>query len=82
MRILQIVLCILACLCVAAAAITGAFLQDLTIVLCLIGGAFLFGAGMFLVRRFLELRAERKARKNRRDFMDADPPQNQSGDGN
>lgn len=68
MRIVQIVSCILACLCVVAAAIVGAFLRDLVIVLCLLLAAVLCGVVMFFARA----RAKEREEQDRPDFMN--PP--------
>ena len=76
MRVLQIVFCILSCLCVLAAALVGAFLQDLTIVICCILGAVIFGGAMFFVRGQANARDEREAAERKPDFMD---PKNKDG---
>ena len=82
MRILQMIFCILACLCVLAAAILGAFLRDLAVVLGCAAGAVAFAAAMFAVKAIPERRREREARAMRRDFMDTpeDAARKQSAD--
>ncbi len=69
MRNLQIVLCILTCLCVLAAVIVGAFWYNLGAVLGLMLAAVIFGGGMFIVRGRANAREEEEARKHRPDFM-------------
>ena len=72
MRTDQIISCILACICVAAAAIVGAFLQNLVAVICLMLGAVICGGAMFFLRNAANEKEEQQARKNRPDFMN--PP--------
>ena len=72
MRVMQMVLCILACLCIVAAVVVGAFLQNLVAVICLILGAVICGAGMFFLKSQANAKEEREARRNRPDFMN--PP--------
>lgn len=81
MRILQMVLCILACLCVVASVVVGAFLQNLVAVICLLLGAVICGAGLFLVRARANEREERQERGHRRDFMDPPSDDNNADDG-
>ncbi len=81
MRVVQIILCILACLCVIASVIVGAFLQNLVGVICLLLGAVICGAGMFFVRAQANDKAERKERGNRCDFMDPPSDDHNTDDG-
>ena len=52
MKILRIVFCVLACLCVAAVVPIAVFFQWYC--LACVGGAFLFGGAMLLAKRFSE----------------------------
>lgn len=79
MRTLQTVFCILACLCVIAAVIVGAFWHSLVGVLCLLLGAVLFGGGMFFVKSCANEKEEREERKNRPDFMNPPDPNGSRG---
>ncbi len=80
MRKLQIVLSILSCACVAAAAIVGAFVQNLPLVLGLMLGAVVFGCAMFFVRSRANAREDAEARRNRPDFMNAPPAEKKEED--
>lgn len=72
MRTLQVIFCILSCLCVVAAVIVGAFVQNLVAVLCLLLGAVLCGILMFIVRARANELADQAEKKKHRDFMDPD----------
>ena len=65
MKVLRIVFCILACLCVAAIVPVAVFFEWYCL-LC-VGGAVLFGGGMFLMRRLMQPKPLPKP-----DFMNSD----------